>query len=141
VIRFSLTCGRRHEFEGWFRDNSDYERQTEAGLLECPACGSTDVGKALMAPAVATAKKREQVMLAMGAGHRKAVAELKALTEKLKSGAEDVGDRFAEEARKIHFGETEKRGIYGRATPEEAAGLAEDGVGFLPLPVLPEDRN
>lgn len=141
MIRFSLSCERGHGFEGWFRDNADFDRQTAAGLLECPACGSTEVGKALMAPAVATARKREGVMLAMGAEHRKAMAELKALTEKLKSGAEDVGDRFADEARKIHFGESERRGIYGRATPEEAASLAEDGVDFLPLPVLPDDRN
>ncbi|HEV7254163.1 MAG TPA: DUF1178 family protein [Mesorhizobium sp.] len=141
MIRFSLSCERGHGFEGWFRDNADFDRQKEVGILECPSCASKQVGKALMAPAVATAKKREQVMLAMGAEHRKAMAELKALTEKLKSGAEDVGDRFADEARKIHFGETEKRGIFGRATPEEAAGLAEDGVDFLPLPVLPDDRN
>ena len=141
MIRFALSCDNGHGFEGWFRDNRDFDGQKEKGFLSCPVCDSTEVAKALMAPAVATARKREGVALAANADQRRMLSELKALTEKLRAGAEDVGDRFADEARKIHFGETEKRGIFGRATAEEAASLAEDGVDFLPLPALPEERN
>ena len=141
MIRFSLSCERQHAFEGWFRDNGDFDRQQAAGLLDCPVCGSGKVAKALMAPAVSTARGREQMVLAADGEQRRIASELKALSEKLKSNAEDVGERFAEEARKIHFGESEKRGIFGRATAEEATRLAEDGVEFMPLPMLPDDRN
>jgi hypothetical protein len=99
------------------------------------------VEKALMAPSVSTGRKREKMALAMNAEQKKALAQLKALSEKLRENADYVGDKFAEEARKIHFGETDPRGIYGEATPEEAKGLAEDGVEFMPLPVFPDDRN
>lgn len=141
VIRFSLQCERAHAFEGWFRDNADFERQSARKLVECPVCGSGAVAKALMAPAVSTARKQETMALAAGAEQKRVLAELKALGEKMRANAEDVGDRFADEARKIHFGETESRGIYGRATPEEAANLREDGVEFMPLPVFPEEHN
>lgn len=141
MIRFSLHCERAHAFEGWFRDNADFDAQAARGLVECPACGSAKIGKALMAPAVSTARRQEKMALALGAEQKRVVAQMKALGEKMRAGAEDVGDRFAEEARKIHFGESETRGIYGRATSEEAAGLHEDGIEFLPLPVFPEERN
>ena len=94
-----------------------------------------------MAPAVSTSRKREKMALAMNAEQRRIMAEMKALTEKMRENADYVGDKFAEEARKIHFGETEARGIYGEASPDEAKSLAEDGVPFMPIPVFPEDRN
>lgn len=141
MIRFSLHCDQAHEFEGWFRSNDDYDTQRKRGFVECPACGSNKVSKALMAPAVSTSRKQEKMALAMGAEQRRMMSEIKALTDKMKEGAENVGDKFAEEARKIHFGETEARGIYGEASPDEVKGLAEDGVPFMPIPVLPEDRN
>lgn len=141
MIRFSLHCDQAHEFEGWFRSNDDYDTQRKRGFVECPACGSNKVSKALMAPAVSTSRKQEKMALAMGAEQRRMMSEIKALTDKMKEGAENVGDKFAEEARKIHFGETEQRGIYGEASLDEVKGLAEDGVPFMPIPVLPEDRN
>ncbi|MGB3418223.1 MAG: DUF1178 family protein [Mesorhizobium sp.] len=141
MIRFSLVCDNAHEFEGWFRNNDDFDTQVKRGFVDCPACGSHKVGKALMAPAVSTARGREKVALAMGEEQRKALSQLKAMAEKIRENADYVGDKFAEEARKIHFGETDPRGIYGEATPEEAKGLAEDGVSFMPIPVFPEDRN
>jgi len=141
VIRFSLHCDQAHDFEGWFRSNDDYDTQRKRGFVECPTCGSNKVSKALMAPAVSTSRKQERMALAMGAEQKRMMSELKALTDKMKEGAENVGDKFAEEARKIHFGETEQRGIYGEASPDEVKGLAEDGVPFMPIPVLPEDRN
>ena len=141
MIRFSLTCERDHGFEAWFRNNEDFDTQKKRGFVECPSCGSRDIEKALMAPAVSSSRKREKMALAMSEQQRQAMAQIKALTEKIREGAENVGDKFAEEARKIHFGETEPRGIYGEATQEEARSLAEDGVGFMPLPVFPDDRN
>jgi hypothetical protein len=141
VIRFSLSCDHDHEFEGWFRNNDDFETQQKRGFVECPACGSHKVEKALMAPAVSTGRKKEKVALAMNAQQQAAMAQLKELSKKMRENADYVGDKFAEEARKIHFGEADARGIYGEATPEEARGLAEDGVEFLPIPVFPEDRN
>ena len=141
MIRFSLTCEREHEFEGWFRSNEDFDTQKKRGLVDCPNCGSHKVEKALMAPAVSTGKKQEKIALAMGEAQKQAMAQLKALSEKMRENADYVGDKFAEEARKIHFGEADARGIYGEATPEEARSLAEDGVGFMPIPVFPEDRN
>lgn len=141
MISFSLSCEHDHEFEAWFRSNDDFDGQKKRGLVECPSCGSHKIEKALMAPAVSTGRKREKIALAMGEQQRQAMAEFKALAEKVRENAENVGDKFAEEARKIHFGETEARGIYGQATPDEARSLAEDGVAFMPLPVFPEDRN
>jgi hypothetical protein len=141
MIKFSLHCDQAHDFEGWFRSNEDYETQRKRGFVECPHCGSNKIDKALMAPAVSTSRKQEKMVLAVGAEQRQMMAEVKALTDKLKEGAENVGNKFAEEARKIHFGETEARGIYGEATPDQAKALAEDGVPFMPLPTLPEDRN
>jgi hypothetical protein len=141
LIRFSLICDHDHEFEAWFRNNDDFDKQKKRGFVDCPSCGSTKVGKALMAPAVSTGRKKEKIALAMNEMQKKAMAEMKALSEKIRENADYVGDKFAEEARKIHFGETEARGIYGEATLDEAKSLAEDGVGFMPIPVFPEDRN
>jgi hypothetical protein len=141
VIRFSLVCEHEHEFEAWFRSNDDFETQKKRGFVDCPACGSHRIEKALMAPAVSTGRKRERIALAMGEAQKEAMAQLKALSQKMRENADYVGDKFAEEARKIHFGEADPRGIYGEATPEEAKGLIEDGVEFMPIPVFPEDRN
>ncbi len=141
MIRFSLACDRGHDFEAWFRNNEDFDTQQKRGFVECPQCGSSKVSKALMAPAVSTSRRQAKIALAMGEAQKQAMAELKALTQKMRENAENVGDKFAEEARKIHFGEVEARGIYGEATPEEAKSLAEDGVSFMPIPVFPDDRN
>ncbi len=141
MIRFSLACDHGHEFEGWFRSNDDFDKQKKRGLIDCPDCGSHKIDKTLMAPAVSTTKRREKMALAMNAEQKRVMGEMKALADKMRENAENVGDKFAEEARKIHFGETEQRGIYGEATAEEAKSLVEDGVPFMPIPVFPDDRN
>jgi hypothetical protein len=141
MIRFSLICDAEHEFEGWFRNSDDFDTQKKRGFVTCPICHSPKVEKALMAPAVSTARKQDMIALAMGDEQRKALAQLKILAEKARQNADYVGTKFAEEARKIHFGETEARGIYGEATLEEASALVEDGVEFMPLPVFPDDKN
>jgi hypothetical protein len=141
VISFALRCGNSHEFEAWFRSSRDFDAQKARKLVACPVCGSEQVDKALMAPAISTGKKQEKLALAMSQEQRQMMTQLKELSERVRQGAENVGSEFAEEARKIHFGEAAPRGIYGEASPEEARKLAEEGVEFMPLPVFPEDRN
>ena len=141
MIRFTLSCDGDHQFEVWFGSNADFETQQKRGLVDCPVCGSHQVGKALMAPAISTGRKQEKVALAMNSEKRAVMEQFKALAEKMRENADYVGDKFAEEARKIHFGETDPRGIYGEATAEEARSLIEDGVGFMPIPVFPDEHN
>lgn len=141
MIRFSLHCDRDHEFEGWFRNNDDFESQAAKQLVECPVCGSHSVGKALMAPSVSTGRQKEKIAVAVGEMHRQIARELRQAVKKVRENADYVGDNFAEEARKIHFGETDERAIYGEATLEEVANLEEDGVDVMPLPDFPDDQN
>jgi len=150
MIRYALQCGESHEFEGWFRDSADFDKQSKRGVVTCPACGSTKVEKQLMAPAVSSPKKTEAASPAAPDMLRLAVADprraelveaLRELRKSVTSNADYVGKQFSEEARKIHYKETEPRGIYGEASPEEAKALAEEGIEFHPLPTLPEDRN
>jgi hypothetical protein len=141
MIRFSLACDHDHDFDAWFRNNDDFDKQQKRGLVSCPVCGSSKVEKALMAPSVQTARKREKVALSIGAEQKQLMGKLKELTDKLKENADYVGDKFPEEARKIHFGEADPRGIYGEASREEVKELLEDGVEIMPLPTIPDDTN
>jgi hypothetical protein len=141
MMHLSLVCEKAHEFEGWFRSNEDFDAQSARSFVSCPHCGSTKVERALMAPAVSTGRKHEQMTLAAGAEQRKLMAEMKQMAQKLRENSENVGPRFAEEARRIHFGEAEARSIYGEASVDEVRSLAEDGVGFMPLPAFPDEQN
>ncbi len=141
MIRFSLHCDHGHEFEGWFRDNADFDRQSGMKLVSCPVCNSHLVQKSLMAPAVSTGRSKEKMALALGDAQKKALEEMRTLSRQVRENADYVGEKFAEEARKIYFGETQARGIYGEASREEVHSLLEDGVDVLPLPVFPEDQN
>ncbi|ANP47868.1 DUF1178 family protein [Candidatus Viadribacter manganicus] len=129
MIKYDLRCDNGDEFEAWFGSISDYDKQAEAGLVECPHCGSKHVEKAPMAPAVQTARKKSErseraVAMAMAAKVR----------EHIKDNFDYVGDKFADEARKMHSGESEERAIWGEATPEQAQELAEEGISAAPLP-------
>jgi hypothetical protein len=129
MIKYDLKCDNGDEFEAWFGSIADYDKQADAGLVECPHCGSKHVTKAPMAPAVQTSRKQEArkdraVAMAMAAKVR----------EHIKDNFDYVGDKFADEARKMHEGETEERAIWGEATPEEVRALEEDGVPASPLP-------
>ena len=140
MIQYSLTCDSHHKFDAWFRNADAYEDQSKKGVLTCPVCNSTRVEMALMAPAVA--KSDDKVSVSAGhPEHAKMVQAMRALRQKLTADADYVGDRFAEEARKIHYEEAEARGIYGEATSDEVAGLAEEGIAFMPLPNLPDEHN
>ncbi|MGG9999604.1 DUF1178 family protein [Pseudovibrio ascidiaceicola] len=189
MINYSLACDDGHEFDGWFRNSGDYDKQKELGLVTCPFCDSASIHKRLMAPNVSTSRSQKkaqvehQVSKAVAAAQAKATekaaseqkvgggtapasseqpvatatpaVDLQRVPEKAKelvealrefrkqvvTNSEYVGDKFAEEARKIHYGETEERGIYGETTPDDAQELLEEGIELMPLPVLPEDRN
>ncbi|HEX5935245.1 MAG TPA: DUF1178 family protein [Pseudorhizobium sp.] len=142
MIRYSLICDNAHDFEGWFSESADFDRQVETGFLTCPVCNSASVSKSLMAPSVSTARKKEQKQaVAMDLAQKQVMAKLREAVASIKANAEDVGEKFPEEARKIHYGEADARGIIGQASPEEARSLVEEGIEIAPLPVLPEDAN
>ncbi|WP_412064141.1 DUF1178 family protein [Rhizobium sp. SYY.PMSO] len=142
MIRYSLSCDNAHEFEGWFSESADFDRQVASGFLTCPVCNSATISKLLMAPSVSTARKKDEMQtLAMDAARKEALVKLKEAVETIRSNAEDVGTKFPEEARKIHYGEADARGIIGRATPDEAQALVEEGIEIAAIPVLPDDIN
>ena len=145
MIHYSLVCDKSHKFDGWFSNAAAYDGQKQRGLVTCPICLTTSVDKALMAPAVSrtdTAQKAEKVSLSIGHPQHQQLREaMLALRNKVTSEADYVGDKFAEEARKIHFKEADPRGIYGEATRDEVAELIDDGVDFLPLPHVPDEAN
>ncbi|AQT46758.1 MULTISPECIES: DUF1178 family protein [Bartonella] len=141
MIRFSLHCDKAHEFDGWFRNNDDFSNQKNSGLIRCPVCDSTNIEKTLMAPAISTSKKHEQVGMGLDPEQKRMIEEMRKLTRQVRKNAEYVGDRFAEEARRIHFKEVKQRPIYGEATGEDVSSLVEDGIPVMPLATLPEDEN
>lgn len=140
MIRYALSCDHEHEFEGWFGSSGDYDDQQARGLLECPMCGSKGVRKQIMAPAVAGTKRtareappaQTQAMMMEAAGR---------IRRHVEENFDDVGDAFAREARAIHEGKAEDRGIYGQATPKEVRELVEDGVPVAPLPPEPAKKT
>ena len=179
MIHFALRCRPvGHDFDGWFRSNDDFDRQAVAGLVECPVCGTSDVAKALMRPAIATgsperhagaaraealaetagerggasagsapvapaaAPQAPQTLANLSAAHpevAKAFAALQEISRKVRAEADYVGTKFAEEARRIHYGESEARQIYGEASKKDVEGLQEEGITALMLMPLPED--
>ena len=160
MIRYTLVCDKRHEFESWFADSAAYDKQAKRGLVACPLCGSTKVEKAIMAPRLARKDKSTSIDVPEGAPAPAASApaanapvammspqekefrtKLKELRDHLVANADNVGKKFPEEARKMHYGEIERRSIYGEASPEDAKQLHEEGIEFHALPVLPDERN
>ena len=150
MIRYNLRCDNGHAFESWFQSSSAYDSQVKRKLVTCAICGSAKVEKAIMAPQLAGTKKKAENTPSpadpsstslMMAPERELRAKLKELRDHIVKNADNVGERFPEEARKMHYGDIEHRAIYGEASAEEAKSLIEEGVEVSPLPVLPEDRN
>ena len=162
MIRYALRCENDHSFESWFQDSSAYDTQVKRKLVSCPVCDSVKIEKAIMAPRIVGKKGRERAEPAapapapppaapeaatpgstplVMAQERELRAKLKELRDHIVKNADNVGERFPNEARKMHYGEIEHRPIYGEASPEEAKSLIDEGVEVSPLPVLPEDRN
>jgi hypothetical protein len=140
MIRYALICDRDHEFEGWFGASADFDDQQARGLLECPVCASKAVRKQIMAPAVAGTKRTLQDVspVQTQAMMMEAISRVRRHVEE---NFDDVGDSFAREARAIHEGKAEERGIYGQATPAEVRELVEDGVPIAPLPPEPPKKT
>jgi hypothetical protein len=167
MIRYTLRCECGHAFESWFQSSSAYDSQIKRKLVTCPACDSVKVDKAIMAPQIVSKKGRENAIPAsvepaeitppaaptqpsstqpsstplLMAQERELRAKLKELRDHIVKNADNVGERFPSEARKMHYGDIEHRPIYGEASPDEARALIDEGVEVTPLPVLPDDRN
>lgn len=154
MILYNLFCNNDHEFEAWFRNSYAFDTQLEAGHLVCPYCDSEEISKALMAPNVVTqsfeepAQEMEVQAEAPGStepvqwvAHKAVHKAVQQIRDYVEENADYVGDKFADEARKIHHEEAEPRGIYGEATTAEIEELNEEGVLVCPLPALPEEQN
>jgi hypothetical protein len=158
MIHYALICDRGHNFESWFQNSAAFDKQAKRGLVNCPQCDSTKVEKAIMAPRLSSRKQRhvpveaeapvppaptsEKAPVAMiSPQEHEFRAKLKDLREHLTKNADNVGPKFPEEARKMHYGEIKHRSIYGEASPKDAKDLAEEGIEFHPLPILPDERN
>jgi len=142
MIRYRLICSQEHEFEAWFRDSAGYERQVRRHQVSCPHCGDVEVSKAIMAPGLKSAPSEgmESEVHAHEVA-RRILAAVGKLKETVETEYDYVGDRFAEEARAIHAGDAEERGIWGEATAEDAEDLIDDGVPILPLPGVSRRRD
>ncbi|HWA69692.1 MAG TPA: DUF1178 family protein [Rhizomicrobium sp.] len=138
MIAYALRCHRGHEFEGWFRDSDAFDQQAVSGHLSCPSCKSVRVEKSIMAPAVSGTKKSARAKVAEARQMRQFATGLRKYVQE---NADYVGPNFAEEARRIHYGEMPDRHIYGEATPSEAQELVEEGVDVAPLPPDLEGAN
>ena len=163
MIRYALHCDHDHEFESWFQSSSAYDSQVKRKLVTCPICGSAKVEKAIMAPRIVGKKGRGRAApppepsaetttttpeaapsgstSLMMAQERELRTKLKELRDHIVKNADNVGERFANEARAMHYGDKEHRPIYGEASPDEAKSLIDEGIEVSPLPTLPEDRN
>jgi hypothetical protein len=145
VITYNLACADGHEFQGWFKDSSAYDLQEADGVLVCPVCGDAHVKKAIMAPSVVTSvtkAKGKTIPPAPPAVDSQAAKRFIAGFRKyIEEHADYVGPKFPEEARKIHYGETEERPIYGESTLSEARELIEEGIEVAPMPPDPGDLN
>jgi hypothetical protein len=167
MIRYALVCDSHHEFESWFANSAAYDKQVRRGLVTCPSCGSAKVEKALMTPrlgrsegslrheaasnpqapasppaeAAPDAAATPAPVAMMTPQEHELRQKLRELRDHLVKNAENVGQRFPEEARKMHYGEAQHRSIYGVASAKDAEALHEEGIAFSALPVLPDDRN
>ena len=144
MIKFALRCARDHEFEGWFASGAEFDKQAKRKLIECPACGDAGVEKAIMAPAVVSSRGASGSQQVVATAPEGGAPEFEELTAKLRAHVEKnfdyVGENFPEEARKIHYGEAEERGIYGEASGPQVKALAEEGVKVAALPGVKKPR-
>ena len=157
MIKYSLICDKEHAFEGWFSSGQDFDAQQKRNLVTCPICESGKIEKSLMAPSISTSKSKavdvpssepepsndtlQTAATDVPEGFSEAMTKIRELRDYIRANSDDVGAKFPDEARKIHYGDAQKRGIYGQASPQDVKELVEEGVEVMPLPTLPEDRN
>lgn len=143
MIRYALLCAQEHEFDGWFPSSAGFEAQAASGEVSCPVCGSAEVRKALMAPGLGRGTKKgaksNEIPVSPEPAQKLNMMML-ALRKHVEENCDYVGDKFAEEARRIHYGEADQREIYGEATLDEARDLIDEGVEVAPLPIVPPVR-
>jgi len=165
MIRYALACAQGHSFESWFQNSAAYDKQKKRGLVSCPICGDRKIEKTIMSPRLAGTHRRGRAapsatapapasdapapvseaskapVVMMSPQEREFRQKLRELREHLTKNADYVGQKFPQEARKMHYGEIDHRSIYGEASPQDAKDLHEEGIEFHPLPVLPDERN
>ncbi len=157
MIKYSLICDKEHTFEGWFSTGQDFDQQNRRKLVNCPLCNSSNITKTLMAPSISTSKTKLQPSEQIKnepTGNKSPVAnspapenfhelvdKVRELRSNILENSKNVGSKFPDEARKIHYGEVEKHSIYGQASAQEVKELVDEGVNVLPIPTLPEDNN
>ena len=151
MIKYALVCEQKHSFDRWFASSAAYDKQAKRGLVSCPTCGSSKVEKAIMAPRLSGTRKRKSTKEAPASApapvamltpqEQELRSKLKELREHIIKNADNVGKKFPEEARKMHYGEIEHRSIYGEASLEAAKEMSEEGIELHPLPVLPDEKN
>ena len=142
MIRYRLICSQDHEFDAWFRDGAGYDRQVKRQQVTCPHCGDVDVTKAIMAPGIVSSAGADKFAEAKAQEvARRILAAVGKLQDTVEQECEYVGDQFADEARAIHYGDAEERGIYGEASDDEAAELEDEGIDFIRLPGRRQRRD
>jgi hypothetical protein len=145
MIKYNLKCENSHVFEAWFKNSNAYDAQSERGIVSCTFCGSHSVTKAPMAPSIPSKgnrkSKQDEVASAQQEQMTVAIKALKDIRKTVEENCDYVGNQFAEEARKIHYGETDDRGIYGEATEDEKAELADEGVDVASIPWVPTENS
>ncbi|HVP98995.1 MAG TPA: DUF1178 family protein [Roseiarcus sp.] len=144
MIKYALRCAEGHDFESWFSDSAAYETQRKRGFVLCPECGSAKIDKAIMAPAIVGADRPppETTPEPPIDDKRRRLREMMTqLRREIEKNTDDVGRRFPEVARAIHYGEAPERAVRGRASASEAEALIEEGVGIMPIPMLADELN
>lgn len=139
MIKYQLRCNKEHEFEGWFADSAACDEQLQAGDVACPICGSVKVSKAIMAPRIGKGESGTSVAVSPPPEALQLKQALRELRDQVEKNCDYVGEQFAEEARKIHYGEADARGIYGESTEKESAELADEGIEVSRIPWLPRE--
>ncbi len=141
MIRYNLSCEHGHSFDAWFPGSDAFDEQAAQGQISCPFCGTPHVSKAPMAPNISMVRSRRPAQLENNQDQKTVLNMTRRIRDYIETNAEYVGDRFADEARKIHYQESEPRGVYGEATLKEVRDLHEEGIECHHLPQLPEDQN
>ncbi|MDP6953410.1 MAG: DUF1178 family protein [Alphaproteobacteria bacterium] len=141
MIVYDVKCAKAHVFEGWFRDSAAFDERAAAGEIVCPVCGETEVAKAPMAPAIGRARDGGGDDSPSPEMQAEVMSKLREIRDAVEKNSEHVGSNFPEEARKIHYGETEARNIHGDATADEAKALKEEGVPVATIPWLPRQDS
>ena len=141
MIRYDLVCENEHFFESWFKDSKTYQKQLKANEIVCPECSSCSISKSLMAPGIPKKTNTENGNVIANSSSSTLNNAIRKIRNEIKKNSEYVGDKFPEEARKIHYNEAEMRSIYGEASKKEITDLVDEGIDIIQIPEIPDDKN